>query len=482
VNQTKDSINKWLFIFIAICSFIYVISKAFLLEITNDEAYSFLLVDTNYYKAMISTANTHWLNSIFMKLFSVLIGTKPWIIRLQSVLAFPLFAYYLYRFYLKLSQTSAKLTLISLFLINLFALEYFTLARGYGMCLAFLTASLFYSYKIIDSGNYNYSNYKKLLLFGILALASNYTVLFQLVGLFVIPLIYLAYKNKNINFIKSKRNRILFFIFSLAILTAVINLLIIKFISNDLQFGGDISFFGDTLDSIIQNVLYSRNREFTPNYFTIGSVVLFTFLIALLIIAIVKKNIKLIFFTSLFFFQFILNNIIFICFKTPFPFNRSALVLFPAIAFSFVFFIDLIKIRFNTIIGIIFISIFAAIFINKYSLKSSYEWPQQAEVEKALIEINTLSKQKNLIKPKILLSNSSYAVWINYYNHFYSDIYRFDGDVISMNNLSEIKEKNANFIITTKDLNIKDNPKLQNLTIIKTYPISGLKIYSINIP
>ena len=453
------------------------------MEITHDESYSLFLVDTNYLRAMVSTANTHWLNSFFMKLFSITIGIKPWMVRLHSVIAFPILAYFLFQFYLKLTKTSSRLILISLFFINLFVLEFFTLARGYGMSLAFITASLYYSYLIIESEEFDYNNFKKLLIFGILALASNYTVFFQFIGIFTFPMIYLAFKNGKIDFFKTRKQFNLWLFFLLAIFTAIANLLMIKFISHDLQFGGYISFFGDTLESIIRYVFFTQFFDSNFHYFSLGSVLLFSFLLLILGIAIYNKNQKIIFFTSLFFFQFIISNLLFLLFNTPYPFNRTALMLVPSIAFSIVWSFESLNIKanFHRIIGIIFLSVFCVIFINSYTLKSSYEWPFHAEVGIALDEINSIAIQSKIEKPKVLFSNYPYGVWANYYNHFYSEKYNFDTEQILKDSISKLDTNTfyPDFIISNITIDSNANPQLHHIKLIKTYKFGGLRLYEV---
>ncbi len=69
----------------------FVWAHAFGMDMTHDEAYSYRLVKTNYFIAMFGTANTHWLNTIFMEVFNNLFGDGPGWLRLHSVLAFPFF-------------------------------------------------------------------------------------------------------------------------------------------------------------------------------------------------------------------------------------------------------------------------------------------------------------------------------------------------------------------------------------------------------
>ena len=61
------------------------------ISITNDEAYSFYLVKTNYINALVGTANTHWVNSFFIKLETLVLGNEVWMWRLHMLFFFALY-------------------------------------------------------------------------------------------------------------------------------------------------------------------------------------------------------------------------------------------------------------------------------------------------------------------------------------------------------------------------------------------------------
>src|SRR5579875_2759648 len=81
---------KWLAVLLL---WVYIILRAIYVPMTHDEAYSYLLIKTNYIKAMGGTANTHWLNSLGMKIGSLLLGDDPWKLRIFSMLAWLIYGW-----------------------------------------------------------------------------------------------------------------------------------------------------------------------------------------------------------------------------------------------------------------------------------------------------------------------------------------------------------------------------------------------------
>ena len=90
---------------------------------------------------MKCTANHHPLNSWLMYLETKTLGVQPVFLRLHSVLAYLIYAFFSFR----IVQYWQKNTIFALFIwlilqFNPFLLDFFSLARGYGMATAFATA------------------------------------------------------------------------------------------------------------------------------------------------------------------------------------------------------------------------------------------------------------------------------------------------------------------------------------------------------
>jgi hypothetical protein len=137
-THLEDRFGKYLFAGLSAILCIWVIYRAFNLSITNDEAFTFYNVATHNIKMMCGTANTHWLNSFFVFIETVLIGNKEWMIRIHSILGFLVFTWAIYRVSASfISNFWHWLIPISLLLLNIYVLDFFSLARGYALSMAF---------------------------------------------------------------------------------------------------------------------------------------------------------------------------------------------------------------------------------------------------------------------------------------------------------------------------------------------------------
>ncbi len=157
--------------------FSYVVIRGFSLGITHDEALTYKIIQGD--EILRNTANHHWLNTHLSAFFSSLFGAKEFVLRLPNILSFIVFWFYLYRIAKTfLSSSFTQIALIFLLCGNPFVLDFFSLCRGYGMSLAFITASLYYLFRIYQSKNHkNGSNHAFAMLFAILALAANLNTL-----------------------------------------------------------------------------------------------------------------------------------------------------------------------------------------------------------------------------------------------------------------------------------------------------------------
>ena len=129
-------LSKKVLILISSLFFIYVAIRSFLLEVTHDEAFSFYLVNINYWNALGTTANTHWINSFFIKIPNLFNYNQMWALRIHSVISFTIYSYFLYKIILFTKNKYSQILFVALFLPNPFCLEYFSLARGYALSLS----------------------------------------------------------------------------------------------------------------------------------------------------------------------------------------------------------------------------------------------------------------------------------------------------------------------------------------------------------
>lgn len=128
VTYVKEQENRIL-LFTSLVISIYLILKSFLMNITIDEAYSFLnfvYVDDIF---NISLANNHFLNTLLMK-FSTQFSNFEFFLRLPNLLFGLIYIYFSYKISI---HSKFKLFSIVFFYSFPYALDLFIHARGYGI-------------------------------------------------------------------------------------------------------------------------------------------------------------------------------------------------------------------------------------------------------------------------------------------------------------------------------------------------------------
>ncbi|MBA3704928.1 MAG: hypothetical protein H0W84_03215 [Bacteroidetes bacterium] len=226
VKDNFKATNKTLFIF-SVLLFLYTTIRAFLLSITWDEAYSYLeFVRTgNLYSRDFNSmsANNHLLYTFLEIPFANLFGASEFVLRLPSLIAHIMFLFYSAK--LVKHFNDKWLVLASFLVINLnpYLLDFFSLARGYGLSLGLMMASLYYLYLFQNIGKNKFSMLS--LLLGALGVLANYVLLNYYLALFGMVMILLLYNSiKSGNTATQKR---MFFLKDSVIPIVILSLLLL---------------------------------------------------------------------------------------------------------------------------------------------------------------------------------------------------------------------------------------------------------------
>lgn len=139
------------------------------------------------------SANNHVLNSALAYLSYHAFGMDEWALRLPNVLCFPLFAYFSFKLISLLYSGGLRLVATLVLFTNHYLLEFFSYARGYGLMLAFISASLWFLYKVWQKPRW--INHLKLGLSLSLAVLSNVSCL-PLIGLLCATALLKIFKEK----------------------------------------------------------------------------------------------------------------------------------------------------------------------------------------------------------------------------------------------------------------------------------------------
>ncbi|MBI1226441.1 MAG: hypothetical protein GC192_14505 [Bacteroidetes bacterium] len=167
-SDKGDFMSKWLpngfLLFVALFLLTYTSLRADLLSLTHDECGSFAIwtnfdiftcrTDPNCW----GTANLHWLYVLLMKMSVKLFGDSELAIRLPALLGhviYLLFSYRLVKWSTSLVPNYAPFLLVLGFVFlnfNPYLLEFFSLARGYGLAMSLMMASLYYLARWVENG------------------------------------------------------------------------------------------------------------------------------------------------------------------------------------------------------------------------------------------------------------------------------------------------------------------------------------------
>jgi hypothetical protein len=482
-NKQKIAFQVFFFSIVTLC-FAVICYRSVFIDITHDEAFSFFLVKTNNINALVTTANTHWFNTLWIKIVALFGLNQVYFLRLLSIFSFLLFAFFNFRLLQFIKSYKAQILFVFVVFCNPFILEFFSLARGYALSLSFFMAVLFYTLQFIEHPKTS-KYFLLILLFGILSIIANYTAIFPIVSLFVYLLV--IKKASIIKLFREKRVKWSIALFLFTIVGAGVNMLMIKFISNDLQYGADHSFMTETLNSIF---LFIAFHPFPVNshvlFYLVSGFSVFWFLLTFFILGKANRyqNSKMGLGPSIFFIAFVFSYVAHFLFSTPFPLGRTAILLVPSMIITLVFWFD--STTWKPITSAIFLVAFCGVVsfftVSKFSLKHTLEWRNQAE---ATLVFDDVLKQSTTTLPISVLSDESYyAVWKNYYSQINPDKYFFNYAVldkskkISKTEFTQLVKGNQ-FFIVTKPFNYSYYQEMPQLKLFRYYSNSETWIYCV---
>ena len=406
-NKSKYLLHLILFI----PPLLWVLYRLSTVDVTHDEAWSFRMAYQQYYNAMLGTANNHWLNTFFIFIEAKILGTEIWKIRLHSLGALILLAYYLHKIALRIPNIWMGCLAIVLVTYNTYTMDFFSIARGYGLGLAFGMAATYYI--VYQSEGVK----NRLRIYALLCLASIsvYTELYLLLGYGLYELLFvfklqIFTKKQFINYIKPLWLPFLFLI------AAIANILYIKK-CGDLNEGMSNGFFQDTLGVFIE-------RAFEPWFYSHTAVIIGSVLFIFLILSMAtplryridSKSKKL---GILLLVIFGIQNLFFYAFGTPYSFGRTALFYIVPLVVGISMFIGELRIKPN--LQFIPAALFCILFFGHVSyaimhknIHTTQEWWMGQGVSKAVDKIATIEK-RDFSKLSILFYEGHNGDYDNYY-------------------------------------------------------------------
>lgn len=245
--------------------FLYILVRALLLSITWDEAYTYIEFARNgkvlvpVYDMM--SANNHILNTAGMILFTRMFGVTELVMRMPVLIAALLFIVYSAKL---VKHIDNKWLMLSAFLVvnlNPYMIDFFSVARGYGISLGLMMASIYHFY-LFHSREKKTRDAFVSVLFGGLAVLANFVMLnyfLVLSGLIVLLNMYFA-SQENTSITEKIR-------LVLKRIAWPLTLLIVLFVfvlpiavglkeAGALFFGGEKNFWSDTISTITDRSFY----------------------------------------------------------------------------------------------------------------------------------------------------------------------------------------------------------------------------------
>ena len=398
--------------------------KLFGISITNDEAYSFYLVKTNYINALVGTANTHWINSVFIKLETLVLGNEVWMWRLHMLFFFVLYLLAARAIAVKYFDGLWTGLVFLLLVANPYLNDFFSIARGYGPAVAFMSWAVYFF--AANFQQYNKRTFLYACVCAALAVLSNYTLLyFFLPAGLVVAVVILR---KQLYGFTIRENKMALVLVAGTFLFAAANLLFIKYYTGDLETGGNTSLLYDTIGSLIKNTSYGYLTA-TP---VTASWILF--LVIIFLFSFAGANYRIANKIGLFHFvTFVLAVALMIglafhlLFQTPYNEGRTAVYLYPLFILSIVAGIILMvkkqqKLKMGFAVLLLICSIVAAAF----SIKSAYtdfcfEARDQVGIDQVMLKL----KNQYTAGTTIALPSWHFGVHANYYQLLEPDGYAF---------------------------------------------------------
>ena len=346
VISTERKKGNYFILVLALLLFVYVFLRALLMSITRDESYTFLeFVLPGYWLPHVYTdisANDHLLNTWLAILTNSLFGSSELSLRIPNVLAFIMFLYFCFRFTEETENTILAICVFIILTFNPYLLDFFSVARGYGLSIAFTMGNLYFFYRWLkERAAFKFAVYS--ILFASIAVLANFTLLNVFFLILASEFLLLVFSSNETSKIKKLG---LLFIFPVALLSFITPVLLHLKAGgsfNVQNFGGDKGLWGDTFETLIYKLFYQHiSFAFAEEIFAAIGILLFIICLAIIL---KNKNDR----SGLLLMRFLLLSLVFlICFiyllhfltGAQFPRDRTGLFFVPFITLLLVTFLQ----------------------------------------------------------------------------------------------------------------------------------------------
>jgi MFS family permease len=197
--------KKGLYVVLSVLVSVYLTLRAMYVPLVHDEIATFFYyiqqIDVNPLAGANPDANNHILNSLLGGISHKYLGYSAFSIRLPNLLSFIFYAFFLWKIGQFLSNKWTQITFYVSLLFAVYFVQFFALSRGYGMSLAFLFGAFYYCISLYEKASAR--NVALGLLFMIMAVFSNMSLLPPVLLLAIVMLVLFLRKFKSYNSLKS---------------------------------------------------------------------------------------------------------------------------------------------------------------------------------------------------------------------------------------------------------------------------------------
>ncbi len=480
VKITKNNYPFYIVSFLGLILISYTSFRAATLSFTHDESATFLWFVHHSYIQIISyhlaSANNHMLNTLAIKLFTNVFPDIDFFIRLPNLLAH--LAYIIFSV-LILKRFKNKIILIFGFILinfNPYMLDFFSLARGYGLALAFVLASIYFLLEYIEQGKKK-NIYLSLAMSSMAVLSHFVHIHFFIALILVFSIIHITDSLNPGKEYRGKIKKILKTNIPVLIISILLTIILFEPIrklskSNELYGHGSRSFYHNTLVSFINGIKY--NQDYGPWFIKITAIVIIFFVFAVLIITafyLIKNKTKLRNSHATIFITLLISPAISSILQhhllgSQFITYRLTLFFFPILGFTIISFLNSCKrVNIRPYLSILLVIISLAFLYHTLKCANSKyvsEWKYDANTKNMIFELEETANNK-LQDQKVKLGiNWLFEPTINFYR-----------TTRNLNWLEEVTREGIQgeydyYYIFNEQLSALSNPE-----IIQEYKLSG---------
>ncbi len=483
LKLSKETYPFYLIALFGLALLTYTSVRAGILSFTHDESNTFLRHVPESFMQIVSyhqpKANNHILNTLFIKLFLKVFPDTDFFIRLPNLIAHGI---YIFFSILILKRFRNPVIIIGGFILinfNPYMLDFFSLARGYGLALSLVMATMLMFLIFIESNKIKYIYWYYI--FAAFAVLSHFVLLhFYVSAIVVYNLLFIKEFRSEKYTARYKLKKFFHKNIPALIVSSALTIILFEPIRklskfNELYGHGNNSFFKDTIISFVNGTTYSQN--YGTHFVKFAAISLFVFITLLLFVSFFDLKIKkfdfrkskLSIFTFLLIMPAISSVLQHYILGDQYLSYRLTLFFVPLLGLAiitFVFFLINNRLR---ILGLGFLIIFSGILfihqLNAINFTHFSEWKYDANTKNMILELEkefTAEAEKNTIKLGI---KWLFEPTINFYRE------TRNLDWLERVNREGIDGDYDYYYILKEQLPVLNNER--NVAIIKEYDISN---------